>query len=103
MQIFHITDLVTWEKGRSNDEFISPSLFDVGFIHCCRANQIDFVLDRWFSGQANLIIVTLGLEKIKSNVKFEYSEGDQESFPHIYGPIPIDAVESIKPIIREKK
>lgn len=62
-----------------------------GFIHLSTANQLQETLDKHFAGQENLWLAAVDLEVIADSVKWEPSRGGQ-LFPHIYGPLPLDAV-----------
>jgi uncharacterized protein (DUF952 family)/flavin reductase (DIM6/NTAB) family NADH-FMN oxidoreductase RutF len=91
MSIFHIVKKDEWVKLPQNT-YQNESLKKQGFIHCCTADQIDKVLDQWFKGQTGLILVEINPDLLKAKVKFENLEGGQELFPHIYGPLNLDAV-----------
>lgn len=102
MIIFHITDSDTWKENYDGDQYFAPSLKQVGFIHCCLEDQINFVLDRWFQGTEDLLMITLESEKIQSRVVFENLEGGETLFPHVYGPIQNSEILSIKPFKKEE-
>jgi len=97
MHIFLIVKKEEWVKY-SQPAYEGESLKTQGFIHCCTADQIDKVLGQWFKGQTGLISVEINSDLLKAQVKFENLEGGQELFPHIYGPINLDAVINIKAI-----
>ena len=67
-----------------------------GFIHCCLFDQIEDVLKNWFAGKRSLVILEIDVKKMTSPVKYENFEGGLETFPHVYGPINIDAVVNVK-------
>ena len=102
MHIFHITERLTWEAVKGTRTYEGDTLSSDGFIHCCSLEQIDNVLENWFRGKRDLVILEINPEKLHSPVKYENLEGGEESFPHIYGPINIDAVVNVKPIIKGK-
>lgn len=98
MHIFHITDRATWQKVKHTALYEGDTLSSDGFIHCCLLEQIDSVLQNWFKGKRDLVIVEIDTENLISPVKYENFEGGQETFPHVHGPINIDAVVSEKPV-----
>ena len=98
MTIIHITDQQTWKKALESGVYKADALESSGFIHCCLSEQVNGVLDKWFQGVNDLISIELDPQKIKSKIVFENLEGGEEVFPHIYGPINLDAVISIKTI-----
>lgn len=102
MNIFHIVKKEDWVKP-TQYVYQSESLKAQGFIHCCTVNQIDKILNQWFKGQTNLVLVEINPDLLKAKVKFENLEGGQELFPHIYGPINLDAVINEKIIANSEK
>lgn len=102
MIIFHITNSDSWKENNEGDQYFAPSLEQIGFIHCCLEDQINFVLERWFPGVSDLLLISLESEKIRSKVVFENLEGGETFFPHVYGPIQASAIVSVKPIKKEE-
>jgi uncharacterized protein (DUF952 family) len=92
--IYHITPEDLW-KDQSNREYFVPLDFvDEGFIHCCTVDQIDGVLERYFSGVKHLL--KLHIDETKLNYPVRYEKGvTGEEFPHIYGRINKTAVEKV--------
>lgn len=62
-----------------------------GFIHLSTADQLRETIDKHFAGQENLWLAAVDLDALDETVKWEPSRGGQ-LFPHIYGPLPLDAV-----------
>lgn len=62
-----------------------------GYIHLSTAAQLQETLDRHFAGQEGLWLAAVDLEALADAVKWEPSRGGQ-LFPHIYGPLTLDAV-----------
>jgi uncharacterized protein (DUF952 family) len=62
-----------------------------GYIHLSTAEQLGETIDKHFAGQSNLWLAAVDLEVLGDAVKWEPSRGGQ-LFPHIYGPLPLDAV-----------
>jgi uncharacterized protein (DUF952 family) len=102
MYIFHITDQTTWEADKNDLTYEGDTLSSEGFIHCCFRQQIERVLLNWFEGKNNLVVLEIDPEKIRSLIKYENLNGGEETYPHIYGPINIDAVVSVIPIVKGK-
>ena len=92
MKIIHIIDEKTWQMVKNQTQYSGDSLQDQGFIHCCLPEQVDFVLNEWFSGRRDMILLELDSEKLDARLVFENLEGGEEKFPHIYGPLNLDAV-----------
>lgn len=62
-----------------------------GYIHLSTAGQLQGTLDAHFAGQEGLWLAAVDLDALGDAVKWETSRGGQ-SFPHIYGALPLDAV-----------
>jgi len=50
------------------------------------------VLERYFQGQTDLVKLVIDTDKLTSRYVFEWSPSTEDNFPHIYGPIDLDAV-----------
>jgi len=92
MHIFHITERSIWLEAKHNTFYEGDTLSADGFIHCCLFEQIKDVLLNWFKGKRDIVILDIDPKILSSPVKYENLEGGQELFPHIYGPINLDAV-----------
>jgi glutathione S-transferase len=99
--IYHIASAGDWERARSAGEYrVSTrgrSLEEEGFIHCSRAHQIAAVADRFYRGVDDLVLLTIDERLVRSEVRYESVPGGDETFPHIYGPLDVDAVVSAEP------
>lgn len=93
--IYHVTTAGDWEAARQNGFYTHPSLGAEGFIHCSQENQVAGVLERYFEGQANLVKLVIDTDRLTSRFVFDWSPSTQDTFPHIYGPINLDAVTEV--------
>ena len=98
MRILHITDKEAWVKAQANGIYRADTLESAGFIHCCRPEQLKGVLDKWFPGVQGLISLEVDTDKVRAKIVDENLEGGEEQFPHIYGPINLDAITDVKEI-----
>lgn len=87
--ILHITQYQQWEEAKRDRVYRSDTLASEGFIHCSTPKQAIAVANRFFSGQQGLIILCIDTERVQSEIRYE---GIEELFPHIYGPLNVDAV-----------
>ncbi|AJP71172.1 DUF952 domain-containing protein [Sphingomonas hengshuiensis] len=62
-----------------------------GYIHLSTAAQLQETLDKHFAGQNDLWLAAVDLDALGDTVRWEPSRGGQ-LFPHIHGPLPLDAV-----------
>lgn len=95
--IYHITTDASWNLAREIGEYTAPSLKEEGFIHCSQENQLEDVKQRYFAERNDLLLLTIDTDKLTSPHIFEWSASVQDTFPHVYGPINIDAVVEVNP------
>jgi uncharacterized protein (DUF952 family) len=88
--IFHITRSQQWEKAKQVQSYRGDTLDTEGFIHCSTLPQIVRVSNKLFAGQTGLLLLSIDSEKVESELKYELVAG--ENYPHIYGPLNLDAV-----------
>lgn len=87
--IYHIVRRGDWPP--TGDEYRADSLATEGFIHCSFAEQLEGVVGRYYREADDLQFLVIDPEKLASEMIVEPSTGG-ELYPHIYGPINVDAV-----------
>ena len=93
--LYHITTLAEADQGRDAGSYAAPSLSDEGFIHCSFERQVAGVLQRYYQGIDDLVMLTIDPSAIAHLVKLENTTGGSEPFPHVYGPIPWTSVVAV--------
>jgi len=68
-----------------------------GFIHFSTGEQIRGSAAKHRSGQDGLVLLTVDAEMLGAALKWEPSR-DGALFPHLYGPLPLDAVIRTDPL-----
>lgn len=68
-----------------------------GFIHFSTADQVGETARKHFHGQTDLILAAIDIEALGSALRWEPSRGGA-LFPHLYGPMAIQAVRWTKPL-----
>ncbi len=97
--IYHVTTEAEWETAKKAGTYSSPSLQAEGFIHCSADDkQVTGVLERYFFAKANLVKLVIDTDKLRSRYIYEWSQSTADTFPHVYGPINIDAVIDVQKI-----
>ncbi|MGN5374108.1 DUF952 domain-containing protein [Sphingomonas hankookensis] len=71
-----------------------------GYVHLSTLEQLTETVDRHFAGQVDLHVAEVDLEALGDAVKWEASRGGQ-LFPHLYAPLPLDAVVAYGPLHRD--
>jgi uncharacterized protein (DUF952 family) len=100
MRIFHIATLEDWKLAQQSGSYTTSTygrtLEQEGFIHAARHDQVPLVRDRQYADVDEPLVV-LEIETDRLNVPvLEESVGD-ETYPHVYGAIPTDAVVAWRP------
>ena len=93
--IFHITTKSQWDEALHRGWYEAPSLSTAGFIHCSEPHQVIRVANSIFRNTDGLALMHIDTEKLESRVVYENLEGGTEKFPHVYGPINLQAVRNI--------
>lgn len=89
--ILHITQQKQWEAAKEANSFRGDTLDTEGFIHCSTPQQVIQVANAYFAGQHNLILLVIDVGRVRAEIRLEALVGTEE-FPHIYGPLNLDAV-----------
>lgn len=97
--IFHITTTSAWDAARAAGAYEPPSLEREGFIHFSAIDQVVSVANRAFRGQRDLVLLCVASERLTGVVRREHAEDAGEAFPHLYGPLNLDAVVEVLPIV----
>ncbi|WP_165226905.1 DUF952 domain-containing protein [Aquisphaera insulae] len=96
--ILRITSRAIWEKARADGEFRSEDLAGEGFIHAATREQLPFVREKFYKDQAGLVVLHVDTDRLTSPVIWENPHANGRLFPHVYGPINVDAVTEIRPL-----
>jgi uncharacterized protein (DUF952 family) len=91
--IYKILTPVEWQNFQQSGRFIGTA-FDQkdGFIHACFEHQIEFILNRFFSGQEP-VVLKLNPSKFPASATLKVEAATSgEHYPHIYGELNLDAV-----------
>jgi uncharacterized protein (DUF952 family) len=96
--IYHVTTSEEWKQAQGAGEYSAASLATEGFIHCSLDHQVAGVLERYFKDKSNLVKLVIETSILKNHYVLEWSPSVNEQFPHIYGPINIDAVIEVIPL-----
>jgi uncharacterized protein (DUF952 family) len=98
--IWHILKRAEWEEALRQRTYAPPSLQTEGFVHCSTASQTIGTFERFFRGQKDLVLLGIDEYKLVPELRWETpanptDERAQEVFPHIYGPVNLDAVAEV--------
>ena len=94
--IFHLTEPDLWrrsmEEGQHTGSTRGRELADEGFIHCSTAEQWPAVRALFYADVDDLLLLHIDEKRLTDPVVYEQLGDAPAPFPHVYGPIPLDAV-----------
>jgi glutathione S-transferase len=93
------------EAGAYTQSTVDKTLEDVGFLHCTFPDQTMDVVPRFADRQdlGRLVLLLINADKVSSHIKFEGAlSGRAGVFPHIYGPLNVDAVYAVIPLAKNE-
>lgn len=97
--ILHLTERPLWEAARARGTYeISTrgrTLQEEGFIHCSTRAQLPRTAG-FFEGVDDLVVLVVDPARLDVPLKYEAAKPGGEEFPHVYGPIPVDAVVDVE-------
>lgn len=99
--IFHIVRRADWRAARAAGTYRAESLNAEGFIHCSFADQVAGVANARYADVDGLCVLEVDPARLDSRVVVEDSYASGTAFPHIYGPIPVDAVVAVHDLNRD--
>jgi phosphopantothenoylcysteine decarboxylase/phosphopantothenate--cysteine ligase len=89
-RLYHLCSQADWQAAQTLSAYRAPSLDTEGFIHASRPDQILSTANRYYQGKVGLVLLSIDSAKLTSPLMWDPSEG--QLFPHIYGPLNLDAV-----------
>ncbi|PZQ78988.1 MAG: DUF952 domain-containing protein [Ancylobacter novellus] len=97
--IYKIAPRALWQAAEAAGRFDgAPVDHADGFIHFSTAAQVAETASRHFAGQADLVLVAIRVGALDpAALRWERSRGGA-LFPHLYGPLGLDAVEWVRPL-----
>lgn len=93
--IYHIVSTADWAKQESQPSYEAASLSTEGFIHLSTKEQVAGTLSRYYQHVPDLLLLHVDSDKLASNLRYELAT-NQESFPHLYGPLNKEAIVQIE-------
>jgi len=98
--IYHVVARNKWQKALEQGFYEADSLTVEGFIHTSQQHQVKGVLERYYKGQTDLLLLHIDENKLTAPLKYELAPSVNEEFPHIFGPLNIDAVTEVETIYK---
>ncbi|HEY7049705.1 MAG TPA: DUF952 domain-containing protein [Jatrophihabitantaceae bacterium] len=93
--ILHFCARSAWAAAQAQGEYRGDTLATEGFIHCSTAEQVHLPANALVRGRTDIVLLEVDPARVTAPVRWETgdpSDPASTQFPHVYGPIPIDAV-----------
>ena len=94
--ILHITTAAAWAAAQREGVYRTSTLEDEGFIHLSKPDQLTEVADFLYRRRTDLVLLCVNPERLAAELRYEALTTDRP-FPHLYGPLNLDAVVRIIP------
>lgn len=84
-------------EAATETHYAPAALADEGFVHCCWPDQLEGVLERYFAGRSDLVLLELDPAALDAPLR-EEAGPTGEGFPHVYGPLARAAIRGRRPL-----
>lgn len=103
--ILHLTSQKDWLEAQEQGTYTAPSLDAQGFIHCSTEAQILRVANAFYREMPDPVVLWIDPERLNAPLRWESPNPNDpltgERFPHLYGPLNLDAVVRISELKRD--
>jgi uncharacterized protein (DUF952 family) len=93
--IYHVITKTDWQKALTNGFYEAPSLAIEGFIHFSKKEQVKGVLERYYKNARELLLLHVDETKLEAELKYELAPSVNETFPHLFGRLNLEAVTEV--------
>lgn len=90
--ILHIISRAEWDEARAQGSYTGNTLATEGFIHCSTPSQVLGPANQFYRGRDGLLLLVIDPDRLASRLVYEDLYNHGGAFPHIYGPLNLDAV-----------
>lgn len=96
-RIYHLALRDEWLDAVDSDgtyrrSTLGRSLEEEGFIHCSFAQQVQGIADLVYRGRSDVVLLVVNRAALQAEVRVENCGTSGDAYPHVYGPLPVDAV-----------
>jgi uncharacterized protein (DUF952 family) len=99
--IYHIATAADWAQACQDGEYTMSTrgrtLAQEGFIHTSAAGQVALVANSFYQGEPDLLLLVIDVARVAEEIRYEHVPGQAQPYPHIYGPLNLDAVVQTRP------
>lgn len=96
----HLVPEPYWSTFAGEKEYTPEAFAEEGFIHTTHGDDMVITVANMFytSDPRAYIVLTIDLDRVEAETVYEDPD---DRFPHIYGPLNLDAVTGLRRIMRE--
>lgn len=102
MLVYHLATAADWEQAQREGVYTTSTrgvtLAEEGFIHASRADQWEGVRERYYADVTEpLLLLEVDTDLLDVPwVEEPPAPGVSETFPHLYGPLRVEAVVAVR-------
>ena len=105
-ELFHLADRREWLAAAAAGEYRMSTrgvtLAEQGFIHSSLRHQLRGVADQYYADADDLVLLVIDGSRVDAPIRYEAPADGSEEYPHIYGPLPAEAVTAVFPVGRDQ-
>lgn len=90
--IYHVAELDSWRNQETSFEYSAESLKKEKFIHASSADELERSISLYTDPSKEYVLLSIHAPWLLSELKWEYNDNRQASFPHIFGKINKSAI-----------
>jgi uncharacterized protein (DUF952 family) len=103
--ILHGCSRAEWDAAVEAGVYTGDTLDTEGFVHCSDLGTIHLPLTALFNGRTDMVLLVIDPTRVGAPVRWEPGDPADPAgtpwFPHVYGPIPTNAVLAVHPLTPE--
>lgn len=102
--IYCLTPASYWAAFADKTEYIPRDYEEEGFIHATKGDDLLYkVANRVYHNfNEELLLLVIDEKRVTSEIKYEQAK-DGNLYPHIYGPLNMDAIADVKAMYRTEE
>jgi uncharacterized protein (DUF952 family) len=96
---YHLAPREVWERQAAGSRYLPETYESEGFIHCTDGEaEVIAVANRYYMGDKRAyVVLSIARDRVTAPVKYE---DPARTYPHVYGPLNVDAVDEVRPVRR---
>ena len=101
-EIYHMAPVGSWPPPAAS--YRAPSLESEGFLHCTAGERnLIGVASRYYAGEpGDWLVLVIDPATVTAEIRWQV-QPDGLAYPHIHGPLNLDAVVEVLPFPRDAK